>query len=122
MVYIDNLEVELDKLELEIKLVNFADDTKGGKVMENLEERDKLLKSPRRPMWLGGKIGHELQPCKVQNHACWTKQPRLRIWYILRRTKLSTTEDETDIGITVTRSLKPSVQCSKAAGSATVPL
>jgi hypothetical protein len=42
MVYIDNLEVELDKLKLEIKLVNFADDTKGGKVMENLEERDKL--------------------------------------------------------------------------------
>jgi hypothetical protein len=32
MIYIDHFEMELDKLEPEVKLIKFADDTKGRKV------------------------------------------------------------------------------------------
>ncbi len=39
-VRIDDLEVELNKLELEVKLVKFTDDTKGGEVNENTDDRD----------------------------------------------------------------------------------
>ncbi len=75
-VYIDNLDVALDRLEPEVKLVKFADDTKLGKVIENRRPRQ-TLKNPRLPMRLGGKMGHELQLFKVQNHACWSTQSRL---------------------------------------------
>jgi hypothetical protein len=44
-VHIHNLEIELDKLELEVKLVKFIDDTKGGKVIGNTEDRDKLQRA-----------------------------------------------------------------------------
>ncbi len=45
MIYRDDLEVELDKLDLEVKLVKFADDTKEGKVIETMDDRDKLQRA-----------------------------------------------------------------------------
>jgi hypothetical protein len=42
--------------------------------------------------------------------------------YYMRGTKLGTTEEERDIGVTITKNLKPSAQCSKAAGRATAVL
>ncbi len=42
--------------------------------------------------------------------------------FFMRGTKLGTTEEERDIGITVTRNIKPSVQCSKTVEGATVVL
>jgi hypothetical protein len=42
--------------------------------------------------------------------------------YFMRGMKLSTTEEEKDIGVTVNRNLKSSMQCSKAAGRATAVL
>ncbi len=38
--------------------------------------------------------------------------------YHMRGTKLCTTEEENDLGVAVTKNLKPSAQCSKAAGRA----
>ncbi len=40
----------------------------------------------------------------------------------MRGMKLGTTEEERDIGIKVTRNIKPSVQCSKTVQGATVVL
>jgi len=41
-IYIDDLEVEIKRQQLDVKIVKFADDTKGGKVVVNTEDRDKL--------------------------------------------------------------------------------
>jgi ribonuclease P/MRP protein subunit RPP40 len=41
-IYIDDLEVELKRQQLDVKIVKFADDTNGGKVIVNTEDRDKL--------------------------------------------------------------------------------
>ncbi len=38
--------------------------------------------------------------------------------YYMRGTKLGTTQEERDIGVTITRNLKPSAHCNKAAGRA----
>jgi hypothetical protein len=38
--------------------------------------------------------------------------------YFMKGTKLGTTEEELDIGVLVTQNLKPSAQCSQAAGRA----
>jgi hypothetical protein len=42
--------------------------------------------------------------------------------YFMRGTQLNTTEEERDIGVTVTSNVKPSVQCSKAARRVTAVL
>ncbi len=39
--------------------------------------------------------------------------------YTMRGVKLGKTDEEKDIGVTITKNLKPSVQCEKAAGRAT---
>jgi ribonuclease P/MRP protein subunit RPP40 len=44
-VYIDNLEAELKKLNISVKIIKFADDTKGGKVITSAEDRDKLQRA-----------------------------------------------------------------------------
>ena len=43
--YIDDLEVELKRQQLDVKVVKFADDTKGGKVIVNTEDREKLQRA-----------------------------------------------------------------------------
>jgi hypothetical protein len=42
--------------------------------------------------------------------------------YFMRGTKLGTTEEKRDIDVTITKNLKPSAQCSKAAGKTTAVL
>ena len=42
-----------------------------------------------------------------------------RYEYTMRGVKLRVTEEERDIGVVITKNLKPSEQCSKAAGRAT---
>jgi len=39
------LESDLKKLELDVKIVKFADDTKGGKVINSIEDRDCLQRA-----------------------------------------------------------------------------
>ncbi len=41
-VYIDYLEDEIERLQLKVKMIKFADNTKGGKVITSTEDRDKL--------------------------------------------------------------------------------
>ena len=44
-IYIDDLEGEIDRRQLDVKIVKFADDTKGGKVIESTADRDNLQKA-----------------------------------------------------------------------------
>jgi hypothetical protein len=48
----------------------------------------------------------------VKNHAYWGYD------YYMRGTKLGTTQEKRDIGVTITRNLKPSAHCNTAAGRA----
>jgi ribonuclease P/MRP protein subunit RPP40 len=53
--------------------------------------------------------------CKVMHVG--KKNPNYE--YFMRGTKVSTTEEERDVGVTVSANLKPAAQCTKAAGTAT---
>jgi hypothetical protein len=41
-IYIDDLEWELKRRQLGVKVFKFADDTKGGKIISNTDDRDQL--------------------------------------------------------------------------------
>ncbi len=41
-IYIDDLEVTIEARKLDVKVVKFADDTKGCKAVTSTEDRDKL--------------------------------------------------------------------------------
>ncbi len=44
--------------------------------------------------------------------------PAMSTRYTMRRVKMRVTEEERDIGVVITKNLKPSKQCSTAAGRA----
>jgi hypothetical protein len=70
-VYIDDLDLEVLKRMLSVWMVKFADDTKGGKIIENDSDREELQ------MTLD--LGDELQHQQVQDNACWQEQSLLRV-------------------------------------------
>jgi ribonuclease P/MRP protein subunit RPP40 len=115
-VYIDNLEAELKKLNLSVKIIKFADDTKGGKVITSAEDRDKLQRVLYCLCDWADKWGmsFNLGKCKIMHVGI--NNPGYD--YYMRGTKLGTTQEERDIGVTITSNLKPSAHCSKAAGRA----
>jgi hypothetical protein len=115
-IYIDDLEVEIKKQELEVKVVKFADDTKGGKVIVSIEDKDKLQQALDSLCDWADKWGmsFNLDKCKVMHVG--THNPAYE--YYMRGVRLEVTEEEKDIGVAVTKNLKPSAQCSKAAGRA----
>jgi hypothetical protein len=115
-IFIDDLEEEIKRCKLEVKVVKFADDTKGGKIITTTEDRDKLQMALDCLCDWAEKWGmsFNLAKCKIMhigpNNPCYE--------YFMRGTKLGTTDEERDIGVTITKNLKPSVHCSKAAGRA----
>ncbi len=119
-IYIDDLEVELKRQQLDVKIVKFADDTKGGKVVVNTEDRDKLQQALDGLCDWADKWGmsFNLEKCKVMHVGI--HNPAYE--YFMRGVKLEETEEERDIGVAVTKNLKPSAQCSKGAGRATAVL
>jgi hypothetical protein len=108
--------VEIKKQQLEVKIVKFADDTKGGKVIVSIEDRDKLQQAQDSLCDWADKWGmsFNLDKCKVMHVG--THNPAYE--YFMRGVRLEVTEEEKDIGVAVTKNLKPSAQCSKAAGRA----
>jgi hypothetical protein len=119
-IYIDDLEWELKRRELGVKLVKFADDTKGGKIVSSTEDRDQLQQAldslcDWAETW---GMSFNLDKCKVMHVGA--HNPGYE--YFMRGVKLGTTEEERDIGVTVSSNLKPAAQCSKAAGRATAVL
>jgi hypothetical protein len=115
-IFIDDLEEEIKRRKLEVKVVKFADDTKGGKIITTTEDRDKLQMALDCLCDWAEKWGmsFNLAKCKIMhigpNNPCYE--------YFMRGTKLGTTDEERDIGVTITKNLKPSAHCSKAAGRA----
>jgi len=119
-IYIDDLEQEIKKLKLDVKVVKFADDTKGGKRVTNDDDRAKLQRAldclcEWAENW---SMSFNLAKCKIMHVGL--HNPGFD--YYMNGTMISSTEEERDIGITVTKNLKPSAQCSKAAGRAAAVL
>jgi hypothetical protein len=119
-VYIDDLDVEIERRKLEVWITKFADDTKGGKIIESAADRDKMQEALNilcdwAETW---GMTFNIEKCKVmhvgKNNPCFE--------YTMNGVKLSTTEEERDIGVVISKNLKPSEQCSKAAGRATAVL
>ena len=115
-IYIDDLEVDMEELKLDVKLVKFTDDTNGGKVVTSIEDRDKLQQALNCLCDWAEKWGmsFNLSKCKIMHVGLHNPQYD----YYMRGTKLGTTDEERDIGVLVTKNLKPSAQCSQAAGRA----
>ena len=115
-VYIDDLEVEVTRRLLEVLILKFADDTKGAKVIENAADRDKLQEALDCLCNWAEKWGMEFNVAKCKVMHVGRNNPEYD--YTMRGVKLGKTEEEKDIGVTITKNLKPSVQCEKAAGRA----
>jgi hypothetical protein len=116
-VYIDDLESEIERRKLEVLVKKFADDTKGAKVIRSPEDRDKMQTAldclcDWAETW---GMAFNYGKCKVMHVG--KKNPNYE--YFMRGTKVSTTEEERDVGVTVSANLKPAAQCTKAAGTAT---
>jgi hypothetical protein len=94
----------------------FADDTKGAKVVEKEEDRRKLQQALDCLCDWADKWGmaFNLAKCKIMHVG--RQNPQFE--YFMRGEKINTTEEERDIGVAVTKNLKPAAQCSKAAGRA----
>jgi ribonuclease P/MRP protein subunit RPP40 len=103
-----------------VKVIKFADDTKGGRKVASIEDRDKLQQALDCLCDWAEKWGmsFNVSKSKVMHVGLHNQEYE----YHMRGTKLCTTEEEKDIGVAVTKYLKPSAQCSKAAGRATAVL
>lgn len=116
-VYIDDLETETVKRELDVKIIKFADDTKGAKIIRGPDDRDNLQEALDCLCEWADKWGMKfnLSKCKVMH----VGKHNQKYEYFMNGEKIGTTEEERDIGVAVTVNMKPSSQCSKAAGRAT---
>lgn len=115
-VYIDDLEGELKQRRLDVLIKKFADDTKGAKVIKGPEDRIKMQEALDCLCDWADRWGmsFNFSKCKVMHVG--KKNPRYE--YFMRGTKVSTTEEERDVGVLISSNLKPSAQCSKAACTA----
>ena len=102
---------------LEVMVVKFADDTKGAKIIENDTDREKLQEALDCLYEWSLKWGmtFNLEKCKVMHVG--KNNPHYE--YTMGGVKLSETDEERDIGVMITKTLKPSSQCNKAAARAT---
>jgi hypothetical protein len=115
-VYIDDLETEIERRRLDVLVKKFADDTKGAKVIRGAEDRDKMQEALNclcdwADSW---GMAFNYSKCKVMHVG--RKNPKYD--YFMRGTKVSTTDEERDVGVLISSNLKPSAQCTKAAGMA----
>jgi hypothetical protein len=101
-------------------VVKFADDIKGGKIIRSTEYGDKLQMAldclcDWAEKW---SMSFNLAKCKIMHIG----PNNLYYEYFMRGTKLGTTDKERDIGVTITKNLKPSAHRSKTVGRATAVL
>ena len=94
----------------------FADDTKVGQVIESDEDRKKLQEALDALCTWATTWGmaFNVKKCKVMHLG----NRNLKHQYSMGGQQLEVTEEERDIGVTVSDNLKPSAQCSKAARTA----
>jgi hypothetical protein len=116
-IYIDDLEAEIERRKLEVLIKKFADDTKGAKIIQKQEDNHKLQEALDCLCEWAEKWGMSFNYGKCKIMHIGKNNPRHE--YFMRGNKLTTTEEERDVGVIFTSNLKPSAQCSKAAGCAT---
>jgi hypothetical protein len=97
-------------------LIKFADDNKGIKVIESQEDRDKLQETLD-SLWEWAKLWSmefNVAKCKIMHVGRTYPQYK----YTMNGIPLKEIEEETDVGVIVHKSLKPTRQCEKAANTA----
>ena len=97
-------------------LFKFADDTKVGMVVETEEQRDELQAAiTNLEQWsLEWQMMFNTSKCHMMHFGSGNQ----RFEYAMGGQVLETVESEKDVGVTVHKSLKPSLQCTKAAEKA----
>ena len=91
----------------------FADDTKVGQVIEGPDDAEELQGTLDRLCQWATDWGMAFNVAKCHVMHVGKNNPRHK--YHMQGEALKTTEEECDIGVTVTVNLKPSRQCQKAA-------
>jgi hypothetical protein len=101
-------------------LKKFADNTKVANEVKEDRGREELQHTLYKMMDWAGKWGMEFnrQKCKVMHFGA--NNPKHQ--YSMGGQVLAETEEEKDVGVTVTKNLKPGAHCSKAAKTASVVL
>jgi hypothetical protein len=115
-VFIDDLEDEVSAQQLDVFVTKFADDTKGGKVITSPEDRDKLQKALDCLCSWADKWGMTFNVSKCKILHIGRNNPEYD--YYMHGVKMGTTEIERDVGVMVSKTLKPMDQCEAAAGRA----
>ncbi len=118
-VYIDDLEVKVMAENLDVIIVKFADDTKGAKVIRE-EDRQKLQQALDILCEWADKWGMSFNVAKCKIMHVGRNNPGYA--YFMNGTQVATTDEERDIGVVISKSLKPASQCNIAAGRATTVL
>jgi len=115
-VYIDDLEVEVERQQLDVLVIKFADDTKGAKIIIGPEDREKLQKALDCMCAWAHKWGMSFNVAKCKILHVGRNNPEYE--YFMDSVKVGTTDMERDVGVMVAKSLKPGEQCGIAAGRA----
>jgi hypothetical protein len=113
LIFINDLDVAASLIEI---LRKFADDTKLGQTMSTDEDRERLQQALNSLCDWADKWGMEfnIKKCKIM-HLGHNNPGHV---YTMKNQQLETTEIERDIGVNVSNSLKPSLQCAQAAKTA----
>ena len=113
LIFINDIDLAVEKINL---IKKFADDTKVGQVISSAEDRDKLQEALRDLHTWADTWGmaFNVKKCKVMHIG----SRNARFKYDMGGEELLVTEEERDIGVTISSNLKPSVHCSKAARTA----
>jgi hypothetical protein len=117
LIFINDLDAEVRMIEVVKK---FADDTKIGKTVQSEEDKLELQRAIDSLTEWAEKWGmaFNVAKCKIMHFG--HENPGFE--YTMSGQKLDTTEEERDIGVMVTKNLRPSAQCAKAARTATTVL
>jgi hypothetical protein len=113
LIFINDLDMETPMVEIVRK---FADDTKVGNGAKTMKEREDLQEALDKLSSWADRWGMEfnVSKCKVM-HVGHNNEKHA---YTMKGQQLTETEEERDIGVMVSRQLKPSVQCKHAARTA----
>ena len=97
-------------------LLKFADDTKVGRVVESEEQREELQSTINR--LVGWSVEWQMLFNSKKCHILHLGPRNAKYEYTMEGRVLEGVESEKDVGVIVHQSLKPTMQCAKAAGRA----
>jgi hypothetical protein len=112
-IFIDDIDDFIRLIEL---LIKFADDNKGLKIIESLQDKDRLQQTLDSLCEWAEKWSMQFNVSKCKIMHIGRSNPGHK--YYMYGEELKEVEEETDVGILIHRSMKPSRQCEKAAQTA----